>query len=177
MHALRYSQRMLCVTPNACFVSLPTHALCHSQCVLIGKGVFPEAGRVSSPRREVRLPRGREGVFPEAGRVPSSRREGCLPCAFTPSVRREGHLPPSDRGTKKAGHASQQTRPNHEKIFVTSPPDESRGGARLCLVIRERLGAEALDEAADPSDLRGAVADIDAGRGRERVVRVGALEE
>ena len=48
---------------------------------------------------------------------------------------------------------------------------------RLCLVIRERLRTEALDEAADLGDLGGAVADVDARRGRERVVRVGALEE
>ncbi len=44
-----------------------------------GKGVFPEAGRVSSSRREGCLPRGGKGVFLEAGRVSSPRREGCLP--------------------------------------------------------------------------------------------------
>ena len=44
-----------------------------------GKGVFPEAGRVSSSRREGCLPRGGEGVFPEAGRVSPPRRGGCLP--------------------------------------------------------------------------------------------------
>ncbi|PNE24688.1 hypothetical protein BHU16_05620 [Tannerella sp. oral taxon 808] len=54
----------------------PLHDACKEGCPPRGgKGVFPEAGRVSSPRREGCLPRGGKGVFLEAGRVSSPRCE------------------------------------------------------------------------------------------------------
>lgn len=84
-------------------------------------------------------------------------------------------------GRKKMPDGLHSGSGSHEKSYRHEFPSEKKRGFffvyRLGLVIRERLGAEALDEAADLGDLSGAVADVDARRGRERVVRVGALEE
>lgn len=81
---------------------------------------------------------------------------------------------------KRSGVLRSRPDPIMKKVIeIIQVPFSQKGCSLrlLCLVISQRLGAEALDEAADLGDLSGSVADVDARRGRERVVRVGALEE
>ena len=96
-----------------------------------GKGVFPEAGRVSSPRQEGCLPRGRKGVFPEAGRVSSPRQEECLPrcgegvypdAGRVSTPRRGGYLP---RFVGANNHSPLREEGYPER--PVGPPDDSPG--------------------------------------------------
>ena len=141
--ALRHPQSLRCVTHKACVVSPTKPALpvshwegCLPRC---GRGVFLEAGRVSSSVREGGLPRGGRGVFLEAGRVSSSMREGCLP-----SVRGNGLLTSSSRLITPPETINGQ-RPavsfgvSHWPLVAKGEEDESPLSTR-CLGARRRPG-------------------------------------